>query len=177
MFLLLALGPSTAFAQSPTPKVQLNTGLQVGLVGQGSDAWWQETLFHGGLRGDVLWGRRSPFDWGFGPMFGVSTNHFRDLNLAAGGSLLIPVSEYLPFVVQAGPYLRKEDAWAPGVFASLFWGSRSFNYHGIYGMAGGLVAEARYGFGDTKERSIVLAAHLDLQAVALPVVLLINAFR
>jgi hypothetical protein len=172
------LAPGVAWAQDrPLPTVQANAGLQLGVVGQGSGAFWDETLFHGGLRGDVLWGRSGPFTWGYGPMAGVSTNHFRDLNLAAGGSLLIPVQEYLPIVLQAGPYLRFHDGTTPGVFGSLFWGARSYNYHGSYGPAGGISLEARYGLGSDKERSAIIAAHLDLEVITLPALFLINAFR
>ena len=175
---LVLLGSGVARAQPrEIPSWQANGGLQLGGGGPGRGAFWEETLFPGGGRADVLWGRKDPFSWGYGPMAGVSTNHFRDLNVAAGASLLIPVSEYLPIVLQAGPYLRFHEGAHPGAFGSIFWGSRSFNYHSHYGMAGGLSLEARLGLDDDKERTIILAAHLDAQVMTLPFLFLFNAFR
>jgi hypothetical protein len=178
--LLLAALLAAPRVQAQPPKVpswQGNGGLQIGVAGQGRGAFWDETLFHGGLRGDLLWGRKDPFSWGYGPLLGVSTNHFRDLNLAAGASVLVPVSEYLPVVLQGGPYLRLHEGAHPGLFGALFWGSRSFNYHGHYGMAGGLSVEARLGLDDDRERTLILAAHLDAQVMTLPFLFLVNAFR
>ena len=175
---LLLLGSAPASAQEKTrPGAQLNGGLQVGVAGQGSGSFWQETLFHGGFRGDALWGRNGPFTWGYGPMVGVSTNHFRDFNLAAGGSVLVPIHEYLPLTVQAGPYLRLHDGAKPGVFGTLMWGPRSYNYHGPYNMAGGVSVEGRVGFGDDKERAVIIAAHIDAEVLILPALFLINTFR
>ncbi|MCU0654604.1 MAG: hypothetical protein MUF64_04720 [Polyangiaceae bacterium] len=177
LLLALLVAPGLAHAQASPPSWQANGGLQLGVAGQGRGAFWDETLFHGGIRADLLWGRKDPFTWGYGPMVGVSTQHFRDVNLAAGGSVLIPVSEYLPVVVQAGPYLRLQEGAHPGVFGSLFWGSRSFNYHGNYGMAAGVVVEGRLGLDQEKERAVIVAAHLDAQVLTLPFVFLFNAFR
>jgi hypothetical protein len=73
--------------------------------------------------------------------------------------------------------VRRFEGSHPGVFGSIFWGSRSFNYHGNYGLAGGLLLEGRLGLDDTRERTVVLAAHLDAEMLALPVLFLINAFR
>ena len=110
-------------------------------------------------------------------MVGVSTNHFRDVNLAGGISVLAPVHEYLPIVLQAGPYVRWQDGTHPGAFGSIFWGARSFNYHGVYSPAGGLMVETRFGLDGQKERAIIIAAHLDLEVITLPVQFLINALR
>ncbi|MCS6902132.1 MAG: hypothetical protein RMJ98_21175 [Myxococcales bacterium] len=159
------------------PPWQGNGGLQIGVASQGRGAFWDEMLFYGGLRGDLLWGRRDPFTWGYGPMVGVSTNHFRDVSLAAGASVLVPVSEYLPLVFQGGPYLRLYEGTHPGLLGAMFWGSRSFNYHGRYGMAGGLSLEARLGLTGDRERTLILAAHLDAQVLMLPFLFLVNAFR
>lgn len=178
--LALAFSPSLANADTPSPNArsQFNAGIVGGIAGVGSSSeLWQQTRFHLGLKGDVLLGRSSPDDWGLGPMVGVSTNGFDDLNLAAGLSVLAPVHEYLPIVLSVGPRLQAKDGWEPGAFASLFWGSRSFNYHASYGLAAGLLLEGRMGFGDSKERTAIIAAQIDLQAVALPIIFLINVFR
>lgn len=173
--------PSAPAAAAPTPvagsRPQINAGLTLGLAGQGEGSLWDHTYFHGGVRGDVLFGRSSSRDWGVGPLVVLSTTHFRDFNAGAGVSLLAPVHEYLPIVLGAGAYLRRFEGTHPGLFASLFWGTRSFNYHGNYGLAAGLLVEGRVGLDDTRERTLILAAHLDAEVLALPVFFLINALR
>lgn len=176
----LLLAPSVAVADplpDPPSRPQANLGLVAGLARVGTEGAPSHTWLDLGLRGDVLFGRNGPHAWGIGPMAGIGTYKFQDLALQAGGSLLIPIQEYLPLVVSAGPYARKDGAWDPGAFASVFWGSRSFNYAGSYGMAAGILVEGRAGFGDAKERTMLFALHLDLQAMTLPVVMLINLFR
>jgi hypothetical protein len=166
---------------APTPvagsRPQINAGLTVGVAGQGEGTLWDHTYFHGGLRGDVLFGRSSAHDWGVGPLVAISTTHFRDFNAGAGLSVLAPVHEYLPIVLGLGAYARRYEGTHPGLFASLFWGTRSFNYHGNYGLAAGLLVEGRAGLDDTRERTLVLAAHLDAELLVLPVFFLINALR
>jgi hypothetical protein len=171
---------TVGMAQDPPPapsRAQANVGLDAGLAGVGSGSFWSETRLLVGARGDVLFGRNNPAAFGYGPMLGVATYGFKDISFQGGGSLLLPVHDYLPFVLSAGPYVRKDDAWEPGAFGTLFWGTRSFNYHSNYGMAAGLQIEGRVGFGDSRERTILLAVHLDAEAMALPVVMLINLFR
>jgi hypothetical protein len=177
---LALLVPSVAQAEpppDPPSRPQANVGLVIGGAHVATDAGPSHTWINLGLRGDVLFGRNNPYAWGVGPMAGVGTYKLQDLSLQAGGSVLVPIQEYLPLVVSAGPYARKDGAWEPGAFASVFWGSRSFNYEGSYGLAAGILVEGRAGFGDARERTILIGAHLDLQALTLPVVMLINLFR
>ena len=65
----------------------------------------------------------------------------------------------------------------PGVATTLFWGSRSYNYHSTYGLALGLFAQGRYGFGDGRQGDAVLGVQLDLAYVALPFLLAYEALR
>jgi len=133
---------------------------------------------HVGLRGDVLWGREQGADAGWGPYAEAMTS-FDDVSVGAGVSTLVPVHPYLPVVLSGGGYgwNGPEGGWEPGGTAQIFWGSRSYNYHGNYIMAGGVSVQGRYGFGEREERAIVLAAHLDGQVLALPFVLLYEAMR
>ena len=55
---------------------------------------------------------------------------------AFGVSLLLPVFQSFPLVLEAGPHLR--NFHQPGVFASAFFGLRSFNHYGHYDMAAGI---------------------------------------
>jgi hypothetical protein len=152
---------------------QANAGLTVGMAGTSQrDGWWSETRVHLGLHGDVLFGRRSNRDFGLGPYVEGLTS-FGDVQAGGGVSGLLPVHSYLPLVLSMGGYGRRTDeyGWEPGVDGQLFWGSRSFNYASPYVMAGGLRLEWRLGLGDSRERSIVVAAHVDGEVVMLPVLL------
>lgn len=133
--------------------------------------------FYLGGQADVLFGRSSNASWGIGPMARVGSYRFSDLQLQAGASVLVPVHDYLPFVLSGGVYSQRDDVVRTGGFASLYWGTRSYNHHGKYVMTGGLVLEARRTAGDGGEKTVLLGANLDLQAVLLPVVMLVNAFR
>ena len=179
----LLLGSSarvrTAWADDAPTRAQANAGLRVGIAGQGTGALWPETLFATGLSGDVLFGRSSPRSLGLGPAVTVGTVGFRDLSGTLGASLLLPVHDYLPLVVSAGGVLRHHGDFGQqaGVAASLFWGSRSFNYTGTWGLVGGVVLEGRQMFGSPHDHAFLVSAQLDLQVMALPVVMVINALR
>jgi hypothetical protein len=167
--LLLIARPSWA-------EPQVNVGVRAGVAGVGNSAWWSSTRFHVGAHGDVLFGRQCNASFGAGPYAEVLTN-WGDLQTGGGASLLLPIHSYLPLVVSAGGYARnaKGLGWEPGATAEIFWGARSYNYTSTYVMAGGLVLQARQGFGDSKERSVVIAVHLDGEVLALPFVLLYEA--
>jgi hypothetical protein len=173
---LAGLAPAAAGAEP-----QASAGLTAGVAGRGLDrAVWDQTVFHGGLRGDVLFGRSSNRSFGVGPYAEVLTHAFDEIQFGAGVSTLLPVLDTFPLVLSAGVYGRTgEDAFGvnPGVAATLFWGSRSYNFHANYGMAGGLLAEMRLGLGDARETSVVLGAQLDLALMAMPVVFLVNALK
>lgn len=165
-------------SKSASADPQGNVGLRAGVAGVGNDAWWSATKFHLGAHGDVLFGRQRNTSFGAGPYAELLTN-WGDFQTGAGASLLLPVHSYLPIVISAGGYARKAKdlSWEPGATAEIFWGSRSYNYSSSYVMAGGLVLQARQGLGDSKERSIVIAAHLDGEVLALPFVLLYEAIK
>ncbi len=172
--------PRTAHAEEVGPtRTQVNAGLRGGLTGQGTGGAWPETLFFLGLSGDALFGRRSPRSFGFGPAIGASSSGFRDLTGTLGASLLLPVHDYLPFVLSAGPTVRHHETYGndAGAYASLFWGSRSFNYTGTWGLAGGIVLEGRKTFTNTADHALIVSAHIDLQILTLPAVFLLNALR
>ena len=180
---LVALGPALALglgASEARAEPQGTVGLTIGAAGRGFNRrLWDETAFHLGLRGDVLFGRSKSGDFGAGPYLEVATHAFDEVQLGGGLSTLLPITQAFPLVVSAGGYGR----WAPlqglepGIAGTLFWGSRSFNYHASYVMTGGLLAQFRLGLGPSRETSIVIAAQLDLVAMSLPVQLLINALR
>jgi hypothetical protein len=166
-----ALSPGDAFAEP-----QGTGALTVGIAGTGEDrAIWDKTVFHLGGRGDVLFGRSANTDFGVGPYAEIMSHAFDDFQFGGGASLLLPVIDTFPIVLSAGGYGRVEDAVEPGLATAFFWGSRSYNYHSAYVMSGGLLAQFRYGLGDSRETSIVIGAQLDLVVLSLPFLFLANA--
>lgn len=179
--LLLAaalLGLLLATSSSAHADPQVNVALRTGVAGVGDNAWWDKTRFHLGGHADVLLGRTKNAHFGLGPFAEVLTN-WGDVQFGAGASALVPVHHVLPFVLSAGAYGRRSPSgtWEPGVSAELFWGARSYNHSSCYVMAGGVAVALRQGLGDSHERSIVIAAHIDAAALSLPFVLLYEALR
>ena len=171
VFAAVVLAPSVALADP-----QWNAALLPGIAWVRAGGESSRPIYLGG-QADVLFGRTSNASWGFGPMARVGTYRFGDLQLQGGGSLLIPAHDYLPFVVSAGVYSERDDRAHAGGFASLYWGTRSYNHHGSYIMTGGLLLEGRRTYGEGGERTFLVAANVDAQAFLLPLVMLINAFR
>lgn len=157
---------------------QGTAGLTAGVAGVGTDhAVWDDTVFHLGLRGDMLFGREGERDFGAGPYAEVLTHAFDEAALGGGMSLLVPVIDPYPIVLSGGAYARAGSEFSgiePGLAASFFWGTRSFNYHGTYGMAAGVLAELRYGLGETRETALVLGLQLDIGFGTIPLVALLN---
>lgn len=178
---LLAVPALLAVSTAARAEPQGTAGLTVGAAGVGVDrAIWDATVFHLGLRGDVLFGREENADLGVGPYAELLTHAFDEIQLGGGASVLLPVIDSLPIVLSAGVYGKLGDddfGVEPGVTGAVFWGSRSYNFHGGYVMSAGLLAEMRLGLGESKETSVVVGAQLDLALLSMPVVFLINALQ
>lgn len=160
---------------------QASVGITLGVAGAGLDRHlWDTTLFHAGLKGDVLFGRAANDEFGVGPYAEVLTHAFDEIQLGAGISALAPILDVFPLVVSTGLYGRwsdDADGPEPGVAAALFWGGRSYNFHSAYSVSAGLLAQMRIGLGASKETSVVLAAQLDVALLGLPFVYAINAIK
>jgi hypothetical protein len=158
---------------------QWNAGLVTGVCGTGTrDALWQDTCWFNGARGDVMLGRSRGSDFGIGPYLDVTTAGFSDLRLGGGVTGVIPWSTWFPLVLSAGGYARSADeGWEPGLAAWAFLGSRSYNYHSSYVMAGGLIAGLHYGLGDSRETAIVIGAQIDGLLLVLPFLFAYEAIR
>jgi hypothetical protein len=158
---------------------QATVGLVAGVAGRGQHARvFEEPAFHGGVHGDVLFGRASQTDFGVGPYAEVLTQQFDDLQIGGGASVLFPVLDSFPIVASVGGFMRVADDdfdVQPGVATTLFFGGRSSNYSSPYVMTFGLVAQARVGLDDRRQTSFVLAVQLDTAFLASPVVFLIDA--
>ena len=151
---------------------QWNVGVVAGVCGEGDrDAVWDSTCLYSALRGDVLFGRTGDRDAAAGPYVEVASADLADMRLAGGGELLLPITEYIPVVLSAGAYARKNElGWEPGLTTRLFFGARSYNFHSTYGIAGGLLTGFDYGLGDSKEVLIVIGLQIDGLLITLPFV-------
>lgn len=179
----MALGAALALASLlGTPalahaKPQYSAGWETGLCGSGSGntLGFSELGWCNALRADLLLLRERSRDVGLGPSLRLGTISFDDVRLGAGLNLLLPVFESFPLVLEAGPQLRNFEQ--PGVYASVFWGLRSFNHYGGYDMNSGLVVTAEHSFADGTPSAIWITARIDAMWLALPFVLGFNALR
>jgi len=124
--------------------------------------------FHLGARVDFLFFRERPGHMAFGPYLDLATHAFDTFETGGGLAWLLPTGA-TAFVLSAGSFARTSRfGWEPGASATLFWGSRSFNYHSAYAIGVGLFAQGRWGLGDGKQADAILGVQLDLEYLALP---------
>jgi hypothetical protein len=154
---------------------QANIGLLPGLCARARTAN-SEACFSGALHADVMFGRERANSLGYGPWMQVGTAGFEDLRLYAGGAVQLPVAP-VQLVLSGAPYHRIGEVSEPGLGARLFVGSRSYNYGGSYIAVFGLTGGIDWGFGDLKERNVLVAAHLDGMWLAIPVMVLVSWIR
>jgi hypothetical protein len=131
---------------------------------------------HWGARGDALFLRSRGSDMAVGPYLDVATSSFHDLDAGGGLEWLIPVRDDLPFVLSAGAFTRNGEgrSWAPGLESTLFWGSRSYNFHSWYGLALGLFAQTRYVPGPPEQADVVLGIQIDGEILLMPSMLFLG---
>jgi hypothetical protein len=109
----------------------------------------------------------------------VATASFHDLDLGGGAEWLIPVRDDLPLVLSAGAFSRNGDgrAWSPGVEGTVFFGSRSYNFHSWYGLAAGLFMQSRWLPSSPSTLDLVFGAQIDGELLVLPALLIYEAIR
>ena len=106
------------------------------------------------------------------------TMAFDELQIGGGTNLLLPVHDRLPIVMSLGAFGRIDQlGLEPGLSGALFWGSRSFNFHEGYIMAGGLLLGFRQSLGESQETALLITAQIDLLLMATPVVMLLDLIR
>jgi hypothetical protein len=169
----------TALAGRAEARPQYSMSGQIGVVGRGDgDRAWSRTRLDLGVRAEALFGRSNARDFGLGPYAEARTASFAHGDYGGGLVALLPVDMTFPLWCGVGAFGRREEgAWAPGGNAFVGWGSRSFNHHADYGMAYGLLVDARVVRGDRPGFDLIVAATIDLQAVALPFVIAFEAIR
>jgi len=135
--------------------------------------------FHMGLRPDVLFLRSRGDQMAVGPYLDATTSSLRDVDLGGGIEWLLPVRDDLPLVISGGAFCRNGEgrAWTPGLEGTLFFGSRSYNYHSWYGVAFGLFAQTRYVPSPPVAGDLVFGLQIDGEFLAMPSILILSALR
>jgi hypothetical protein len=173
----LTLTCTTSLARA---EPQTTAAITLGAAGRATQhTFWNETVFQMGICGDVLFGRSNVSSFGFGPYCEVLTHAFDEIQFGTGAAALLPIIDGIPLVLSAGAYGRYAPVTGiePGIAGSLFWGLRSYNHHNPYNMAGGLLAQFRYGLGASGETAIIISAQLDVVALSLPIQFIVCAIR
>lgn len=154
---------------------QWNAGWETGVCGGGSSLGLERPGWCNALHADLLFRRGRGRQVALGPSLRLGSARFEDVRLDAGLSVLLPVLESFPLVLEAGPHLRNLDQ--PGLFASAFFGLRSFNDYGHYDMAAGLSIIAERSFTVGTPSAIWITARVDGSWIALPFLFAYNGLK
>ena len=168
------------WAPTATADPQATVGLTIG--GGVEDAIGPSRAsgaFQLGGRASVLLLRNRGADMAVGPYVDVATASFDDLDLGGGAEWLLPVRDDLPLVLSAGAFSRNGDgrSWSPGMEGTVFFGSRSYNFHSWYGLAAGLFAQTRWIPSSPSTLDLVFGVQVDGELLLLPILLLYEAIR
>jgi hypothetical protein len=122
--------PSVESVPSCLPPVQWALTIANGGGIIGNDGWsFREGAYHLGGHATVFIRRKGPKAWAGGLTMLVGMLDVKYFLAGAGVSVLVPVSTFLPIVVDAFPvYLRGKKKDRMGVGGRLWWGLHSFNY-------------------------------------------------
>jgi hypothetical protein len=150
---------------------QVSAGLTTGAALTDLRTNGPRLAYHLGGRLDVLLLRERAGTMALGPYLDVATAAFDTLETGGGVEWLVPAGD-TALILSGGAFARTSRfGWEPGAAATIFWGSRSFNYHSAYSLGLGLFAQGRYGLGGPgRQADAILGVQLDLEYVALPFV-------
>ncbi len=125
--------------------------------------------YHLGGRLDMLLLRDRAGTMALGPYVDVATAAFDTFETGGGLEWLVPTGD-AALILSAGAFARTSRfGWEPGATGTVFWGSRSFNYHSTYSLGLGLFLQGRYGLsGAGRQADAILGVQIDLQYLALP---------
>ena len=161
-----ATGVATSGAQA-RPQISAAATTGVALTDLRTDSG-PRVAYHLGARLDALFLRGDPREMALGPYVGLATAAFDTFESGGGVEWLIPTGD-TALVLSTGAFARTSRfGWEPGVVGTIFWGSRSYNFHSSYGLGVGLFAQGRYGLGDGRQGDAVAGVQLDLAYLALP---------
>jgi hypothetical protein len=166
---------ASAVALPVHAKPRWNAGWETAVCGTGDSLGFSELTWCNAAHADVLFLRDGHRDFGLGPSLRLGSAGFDDFRLDAGLSVLLPLTESFPLVLEAGPHLRNLSEL--GAFGSAFFGLRSFNHYGHYEMSAGLALIAERSFAAGTPSAIWIAARIDGSWLALPFIFAVNAAR
>jgi hypothetical protein len=159
---------------------QVSVGLTVGgAVENAIGAEGTRGAFHLGGRASALFLRNHGDEMALGPYVDAATAGFQNTDLGGGLEWLLPARDDLPIVLSAGAFARdaRSRPWTAGGEGTVFFGSRSYNFHSWYGLAAGIFAQARWIPSPPASVDFVFGAQIDTELLALPFVFLYEAFR
>jgi hypothetical protein len=170
------IGAVSAWATPAAAHPQITSGVTTGVAFTDIRAsYGPRPAYQLGARLDLLFLREAPRDMALGPYVEMTTAAFDTFEGGGGLAWLVPTGP-TAFVLSSGVFARTSRfGWEPGLAGTLFWGSRSFNFHSAYAVGVGLFAQGRYGLGDGKQGDAILGVQLDLEYLALPFVLVYQA--
>ncbi|MGH7272339.1 MAG: hypothetical protein ACREJ3_18070, partial [Polyangiaceae bacterium] len=185
MRLMPRSGAAAAFASllvasSAAADPQTSLGLTVGGVSERAfGAGSAQGALHLGGRADILFLRNRGTDMAIGPYVDLATSSFRDLDLGGGAEWLLPIRDDLPLVLSAGPFWRNGEgrSWAPGLESTVFFGSRSYNFHSPYGLAIGVFTQTRWLPSSPGAADVVVGVQIDGELLILPDLLILSWMR
>ena len=173
---VLAIGLLAARPAAAHPQISVATTQGLALTDLRADNG-PRLAYHLGGRFEALFLREAPRDMAFGFYADVATAAFDTFETGGGLSWLVP-TQATAFVFSAGAFARTSSfGWEPGLATSVFWGSRSFNFHGVYGLGAGLFAQGRYGLGDGHQADAIVGVQVDLEYLALPFIFAYQAIK
>lgn len=158
---------TTARVASADPQVSAGLTTGVGLTDLRA-ANGPRVAYHLGGRLDCLLLRSRANTMALGPYVDIATEAFDTFQGGGGIEWLVPIGEPV-LVLSAGGFARTSRFGVnPGGEATIFFGSRSFNYHSAYGLGVGLFAQGRWGLGEGKQADAIFGAQVDLAYLAFP---------
>jgi hypothetical protein len=109
-----------------------------------------------------------------GPYVDAASSGFRDVDIGTGIEWLIPLKDELPLVLSGGAFVRDGEgrSWSPGMEGTVFFGSRSYNFHSWYGLTAGLFVQTRWIPSPPDRVDVVFGVQLDAELLVMPALLL-----
>lgn len=174
----MVLSSAAMIARPAAADPQLSAGLTTGAGFTDMRATnGPRVAYHLGGRFDVLLLRNRANTMALGPYIDVATAAFDTFEGGGGLEWLIPTGDSA-LILSGGAFARTSRfGWEPGLASTLFWGSRSYNYHSSYSLGLGLFLQGRYGLGDGRQADAILGVQVDLQYLALPFLFAYEAFK
>lgn len=154
------------------PSVQWTLTLENGGGIFGNEDWSvREGAYHLGGHANIFIKRKGPQKWAGGIALTTGSLDMKYFLAGAGVAFLVPVSEFLPLVVECYPvYIRGKKKNSMAVGGRLWWGVHSFNYHasevatiGLYMIFQKVVLS-----DDSKQFFIVWGVDFSLHILAIP---------